>query len=157
MRKAEKQSEATSPIGIGGFFITVLMVIIAVFSTHVLFLILFGMLPGFIAGVVDRYQNRYLTKIVLMFNFAGVAPYLIQIILNYSQAHEMAIKFILEPKTWLYIYSYSTVGWVVYWCFPNINLLIKNVLVQFKINKLNDELDKLVNEWGKEVKKRDKE
>lgn len=157
MKKIGIQNEVVHTVSISSFFIIMLMVILAIYSTHILFFILFGMLPGFIAGVVDRYINRYLTKIVVLFNFAGIAPYLIQFIVNYNRAHDIAIKFILEPKTWLYIYTYCAIGWIVYWSFPNLNLLIKNISIQFKVNDLNNELDKLTKEWGNEIKNKNRE
>ncbi len=153
MERSKLKNNAPPPISFGGIAITVVVVAIAIFSTHTLFLILFGMLPGFIASIVDRYLSRDLTKIVILFNFSGISPYLVQILFHTDQVQEIAIKLILTPHTWLYIYTFSAVGWIVYRSFPNISLLIKNITIQLRINELTNELEKLTDEWGNEVRR----
>jgi hypothetical protein len=134
------------------------LIALSMFSVQLLFIILFGILPGFIASIVDHNYNRYLSKVVLAFNIAGLAPFLTKIIAeilsDHRQANQIAIDIILEPKTWLYIYSFCAIGWVVCWCFPNTSVLIRSITVRLNIYELNEELNRLTKEWGESIKRR---
>ena len=124
---------------------------IAIISVYSVVILVFGLLPGLIAMVIDYDPRQYLSKIVISFNAVGVVPYLIQI-LNASVANVTAMKLITSPKTWLVIYASAGVGWVIYWMFPQIAMVMMPFQNKNKIETLNKELDELAEEWGEDVR-----
>ncbi len=138
----------------GNGYIIVLTLVAAAMSMYSMYsvvIVMFGMLPGLIAMIVDQDPRRYISKIVLTFNATGVVPYVVKI-LSGSGSGSVAIEIIIEPKTWLTIYISASIGWLVYWIFPQIALFLNNVKTQIRLQKLNYDLDKLVEEWGDEIK-----
>ena len=150
-KKAAPQKKAK---GIGRTTI-ILMVLtsmaIAIISVYSVVVLVFGLLPGLIAMVVDYDPRQYLSRIVISFNAVGVAPYILQI-LNSSVADMTAYQLIISPKTWLVIYASAGVGWVIYWMFPQIAMMLMPMQNKNRIESLNKELDELAEEWGEDVR-----
>jgi hypothetical protein len=120
-------------------------------SPYALILVIFGLLPGFIAIVIDQDRDRYISHIVTSLNIAGLVPYLYKI-LRYGSS-SVAIELIIDPKTWLVIYSAAAVGWIIYWLIPQVAILFFTFITKSKINRLNAELDDLAREWGEDIKR----
>ena len=131
--------------------ITLAAMCISVVSMYSVIIVMFGMLPGLIAMIVDQEPRRYISRIVLTFNATGVAPYIAKV-LSGKGASNMAIEIIIDPRTWLMIYTSATIGWLVYWGFPQAAIMFNNIKTQIRLQKLNYDLDKLVEEWGDDIK-----
>ncbi len=131
--------------------ITLAAAAISLVSVYSVIIVLFGMLPGLIAMIIDQEPRRYISRIVLTFNATGIMPYVAKI-LSSKGSSNMAIEIIVEPKTWLMIYTAASVGWVIYWAFPQIAIMLNNLKTQIRLQKLNYDLEKLVVEWGDEIK-----
>lgn len=126
---------------------------ISAISMYAVIILLFGLLPGLIAVIIDQEHNKFISKIVLSFNFSGIVPYLIRIIAEGSdKGNKLAINLIIDPRTWMAIYGAAAFGWFVYWIFPQIATLYNNILTQIKIKQLDRELNLLAEEWGEEIK-----
>lgn len=131
---------------------TMLAMAMSVISIYSIIIVLFGMLPGLIAMIIDQESKRFISKIVLSFNFTGLTLYLSKIISAHENANTIAVEFIINPKTWLTIYSSAAIGWLIYWAFPYFAITLNNLKIQFKIQQLNLELEKLVQEWGDDIR-----
>jgi hypothetical protein len=149
-RKVKKTSTASSNWYIG--LMTMVAMGMSIISIYSIIIVLFGMLPGLIAMIIDQEPKKYVSKIVLSFNFTGLCLYLSKIIAAHESANSMAIEFIISPQTWLTIYSAAAVGWMVYWAFPYFAISLNNLKIQFRVQQLNLELEKLVQEWGDEIR-----
>jgi len=101
-------------------------------SIYSVIIVLFGLLPGMVAIIVDQDRNHYISKIVLNYNAIGIVPFVFKI-LQSSNQNNMAISLIIDPRTWMLIFSSAALGWFVYW-------------------QLESELDKLAAEWGQEIR-----
>lgn len=145
-----------SGYSIGNFYIVILCLIglgISAISMYAVIILLFGLLPGLIAVIIDQEPNKFISKIVLSFNFSGIVPYLIRIIAEGSdKGNKLAINLIIDPRTWMAIYGAAAFGWFVYWIFPQIAIMYSNITTQLKVKQLEKELSVLAEEWGEEIK-----
>ncbi len=121
------------------------------FSMYSVVVVMFGMLPGLIAMIVDQEPRRYISKIVLTFNATGVVPFVAKILAG-DGSSSIAIEIIIDPKTWLIIYISASFGWLVYWVFPQMAIFLHSIKAQVRLQKLNYDLEKLTHEWGDEIK-----
>lgn len=157
-RTVNLQKKAFVPQTQGNGYILALTfsaMLMSLISAYSVIIVLFGMLPGLIAMIVDQDSKRYISKIVLSFNATGCLPFIIKI-LKSSSSNTAAMEMIVEPRTWLTIYASAAIGWALYWTFPHFFLAINNLKMQFRIQQLNYELDSLVTEWGDEIKSTNK-
>lgn len=131
--------------------ISLMAMLISAYSMYSVIIVLFGLLPGLVAMIVDQEPKRYISKIVLTFNALGIAPFIIKI-LRSASGNGAAIEIIIDPRTWMMIFSGAAVGWVLYWVFPQIAIFLHNMKVNIRIKQLEIELAKLSNEWGDDIK-----
>jgi uncharacterized membrane protein len=131
--------------------ITLSAMVVSLVSLYSVILVMFGMLPGLIAMIIDQESKRYISKIVLTFNAAGVAPFIAKV-LSSNGANSVAVDMIIDPKTWLVIYIAASVGWIVYWLFPQVGIAMNSIKTQITVQRLNFEMEKLVQEWGDDIK-----
>jgi|GEM_PF-950714 hypothetical protein len=133
--------------------ISVLVILISLFSLYAVFLPVIGLLPGMIAMVVDPYQKKYASKIVFSYNLLAVLQYLIPIfsIGIGKNADDAAYSIVSNPKTWLIIYLSAGFGWFVYLVIPKIFTGIARIQNQITIRKLQSELELIVKEWGSQL------
>lgn len=145
---------ASTPVSSGqGYILTLTIAAMAMslISAYSVIIVLFGMLPGLIAMIIDQEARRYISKIVLSFNATGCLPFLLKV-LKSSSSNAVAIEIIVDPRTWLTIYISASIGWFLYWILPYFFTSINNLKIQFRIQQLNFELERLVSEWGEEIK-----
>ena len=147
MSKKRVESSSNSYI----IAITLTAMCASLISIYSVILVMFGMLPGLIAMIIDQEAKRYISKIVLTFNATGVAPFMAKVLSSKGDGN-VAIDLIIDPRTWLMIYLAASVGWIVYWVFPQVGTVFYNMKAQITIQKLNFELDRLVEEWGEEIR-----
>ena len=145
---------ASTPVSSGQGYIlslTLAAMAMSLISAYSVIIVLFGMLPGLIAMIIDQEARRYISKIVLSFNATGFLPFLLKV-LKSSSSNTVAIEIIVDPRTWLTIYISASIGWLIYWILPYFFTSINNLKIQFRIQQLNFELERLVSEWGEEIK-----
>lgn len=153
MATQRKPSESSR---IGNVYIIIIclaMLGISSISIYAVIILLFGLLPGLIAVIIDQEPNRFISKIVLSFNFSGIAPYIIRIIAEGSDSgNKLAVNLIIDPRTWMGIYGAAAFGWLVYYIFPQIAIMYNNITTQVRVKQLDKELSALTEEWGEEIK-----
>lgn len=110
-----------------------------------------GMMPAILAMLFDRGVGRFASKTVSAFNFVGILPFLFEI----SQAFDRSITaqhMMLDLWVWLVVYGTASLGWVTIWLFPQVTLIIFTFRADMKMQKLKQEQETLIEEWGEEVK-----
>lgn len=153
--KTEKKQKVVSDLrGIGvigqiiGFFVLAWLLSISYYAVAFFAL---GMLPAIFAMVLDRGSGRFVAKTVSACNFIGTMPFLADMAMAYDPSI-VAKEFMVEPVTWLIIYGAAMVGWMMIWVIPQTTLMIFTMRADMKINALKEEQEKLLDEWGDEVK-----
>lgn len=114
-------------------------------------LFMFGMLPSFIAAVVDQDRERFLTKIVSIFNLIGTMPFLVDTVRNMRDS-DYGWQLVLDPSTWMLIYAAAGAGWILFWVFPQLSMVYHKIRIENRLLKLNSELNQLAAEWGDEIR-----
>ncbi len=149
---AMASSKATGGMGVNVYFILIcfLALSVSLISMYAVLLVLFGLLPAMIAIIIDQENQRYISKLVCIYNLIGIAPF-IQKMVKSSSPNTAAIEMILDPRSWMYIFASAAIGWAVYWLFPQLAITISKIHVASKIRELKTELDALTAEWGDEI------
>ncbi len=132
------------------FAIGIVALLFSLISPYSVILVLFGLLPSLIAMIIDPEKDGCIWKMVTLFNSIGILPYLIKI--SKSSGSAFVLEIIINPQTWMVIFTAASIGWILYWIFPQIAVLIKDLKINAKIAKLEKELDDLAKEWGEEIK-----
>ena len=110
-----------------------------------------GMLPAIVAIVVDRGAGRFASKTVFACNFVGILPFLFDIGLAYERSIA-AKQLMVDPFTWLVMYGFAAIGWILIWILPQITLIIYTIRADVNAKKLHKDQESLLDEWGDEVK-----
>jgi hypothetical protein len=134
----------------GATLLLVAGTILAVTALPLCVLFVAGLLPTFVAALVDRHRGRYLARAVAATNLAGlVLPVLELLRLGVSLA---GIAHILGlPYIWLVMYGAAGMGWLLNLAMPS----LARVIVDLRADQLQHQLElrtaDLVKEWGEEV------
>ncbi len=115
-----------------------------------LLLIFFGMLPTFVAYVIDRSHNRSNTVCVGAANLCGVFPYLLELWLNqHSIAGAMLILTNMFSIAVMYFAAAS--GWFLFIAIPPAMISVLRVLDQNRVVALKERQKKMLEEWSRAV------
>ena len=114
------------------------------------FMIAVGMLPTFVAIVVDKEEGKNKSFTIGAMNLAGVFPYLLGL---WTQSNSMpqAMDYLADPKTIIVIYSAAAVGYLINW---SVTMAVSSILVQrsrLRIKRIEEEKLALEERWGKKV------
>ena len=113
-------------------------------------LLLFGLLPTVVAGIVDRTEGKYATFCVFGMNFLGIFPYLADI---WFQEHtiDAAINILTDPLDLMIIYGAAGFGWMIYIAVPPVIVTFISAMSQRRVTTLRDNQRKIIEEWGENV------
>ncbi len=120
-----------------------------VFSSIAIVLVI-GMLPTFVAGVVDQSKGKIKTLTVGAMNFAGCAPFLIEI-WKKGGSFDVALTYLTQPRTVVVMFFAAGMGYLIDWAMTGI---VSSIMVQRAKGRLK-EIDAhqkvLIERWGPEV------
>lgn len=131
------------------------ILLIAFMMTCVLFsavavILVVGMIPTIVAAIVDRTEGRMRAMTIGAINFAGCAPFMIEIFKKGNNL-ETAMTYMLEPRTIVVIYFAAGMGYLIDWAMTGI---VSSIMVQKTKGRLKDiqKMQKdLTDRWGIEV------
>lgn len=138
---------------VSGFAAQILL--IALIMTGVLFvaqavILVIGMIPTIVAAIVDRTEGRMRAMTIGAINFAGCAPFMIEIFKKGNNV-ETAMTYVLEPRTIVVIYFAAGMGYLIDWAMTGIvsSMMVQKAKTRLKeIQKLQKDL---TDRWGMEV------
>lgn len=119
-------------------------------------LLMVAMLPTGVALVVDRSVSRTGWLCVGGLNFAALSPSLFSL---WFEGHtlERATVMIGDVFTLLLIYGAAALGWLLYMTTPEIISAVMQMTSSRRVAKLKAQQKSLVEEWGPEVAREDKD
>ena len=123
-----KKNQLTLWLSIG-FAVTVIM------SLPSVMLILFGLLPTFVAYVVDKTPQKNAAFCVGGINICGVLPYLIDLWIGENSMDE-AIKTLTDVFALVVMYGAAAFGWMLFQSLPPIVGAFITVLAQSRVSSL---------------------
>jgi len=112
-----------------------------------------GLIPTIVALVVDRQRAKYLTRTVGAMNLAGLAPMVVRLWSN-GDSLTAAITIMTRPMNWLVMYGAAGVGWCIFLAMPAVARVIVDLQAEQVQASLRERAERLVEEWGEEVKGR---
>jgi len=115
-----------------------------------------GLIPTIVALVVDRQRGKYLTRTVGAMNLAGLAPMLVRLWSNGDNL-TAAVGILTRPMNWLIMYGAAGVGWCIFLAMPAVARVIVDLQAEQIQAQLRERAERLVEEWGEEVKGRSDE
>jgi len=157
-KKAQEFAKARSRKLVANMVIvTIIVTVIGIgmssIGMTVVFAFLFvGMLPGMVTGILDGRPGRFAAKTVVAFNLSGISPHAAAIFSSGSP-NTTAQSIFNNPTVWLLVYGFAAFGWGVVYLIPHITQLYLEIKANFTVKKLHNFQDKLVDEWGEDVKR----
>ncbi|MGC2854433.1 hypothetical protein ACM64Y_03080 [Novispirillum sp. DQ9] len=124
--------------------------VMVAFFMPTLLLVAFAMLPTFVAIVVDRGPKRYGGVTVGGLNFAGVAPYLMDL---WAGANDVphALNILGDVFALVMIFGAAAFGWLLYSATPGVVGAFIGMTSTRRIAALRARQQELLREWGPEV------
>lgn len=108
--------------------------------------ILVGMLPAFVAFVVDKRPGRHTFQCVAALNFAGVAP----VVLGLWQSDfgmDGAVAHLINPFNLFVMYGAAAIGWGLVCLAPILTTVFIQSMLQYRANQLRAEDAALEQDW----------
>jgi len=138
-----------SPIMRNLGLIIIAIPLIFLFMPTVLFLA-FAMLPTFVAVVTDKGNKRYGGITVGGMNFAGAAPYVLDM---WMGTHDIAAALTLLSDVFalMLIYGCAAFGWVLYTGTPSMVTAFMSMTSTRRLAALRAKQKQLIEDWGPEV------
>jgi hypothetical protein len=127
------------------------LILFAMLALPTLLILLFGMLPTFIAFIVDRSNRKSQAICVGSMNLTGVFPSLIDLWYNTSNTYSEAVDIFSDVLAIGVMYSAAAFGYLLYMLIPPMVTTFLNVMAQRRISLLKDAQKKIIKEWGPEV------
>ena len=131
-------------------FLAVGFVILVILSLPTVMVIVFALLPTFVAFIVDRTPEKNAVFCVGSLNMCGVLPYLIDLWTGHNSM-DAAIIILTDVFSLLVIYGASAFGWMIFQSLPPIVATFIIILAQSRISSLRSAQSKIVEEWGSDV------
>ena len=128
-------------------FISLLMLVLL---TKVFIFALIGMGPAIVCYLIDWKPGKNTFQTVAYFNLAGVSIKCMDFIQNISS---LTLAEAMSPKNLLLAYSFAAMGYFVVWLVPKVIVIMVDYKNQRRSIVINEKVEKLVEEWGPEVKK----
>jgi hypothetical protein len=113
-------------------------------------LLAIGMMPTFVAFIVDRSRTKTKAITVGAMNLAGCMPFLIELWTG-SNSVDTAIDIILDPVAVIVMYSAAGVGYLIDWM---VSGLVASMMYQkglMRKNAIKERQEALITRWGPEV------
>ena len=123
----------------------------ALFRASTLFIIV-GLLPGIVSNITDRSPRKTYYRIVSGFNIAGLMPFVVEL-WNAGNTITAVKTMAMNANVWLAIYGSAAIGWGLIMFLPPLIMLIMSGSSQVRSNELQEAQNKLIAEWGDELKK----
>ena len=138
-----KRNQLTLCLSVG-FIVMVIM------SLPTVMVIVFALLPTFVAFIVDRTPGKNAVFCVGSLNLCGVLPYLFDLWTG-DNSMDAAILILTDVFSLVVMYGAAAFGWMIFQSLPPIIATFITVLAQSRISSLRSAQRKLIEEWGSDV------
>lgn len=147
--KPAKSAGKGGGLGMRLTFVLIVGVMILFFMPTVV-LLAFAMLPTMVATVVDRTSDKMSAFSIGSFNFAGVAPYLLDMWFG-EHSVTTALDILSNLMALIVIYGASAIGWALHFSAPAVVGTYMALTSTQRLARFKAEQKRLVELWGTEV------
>ena len=151
-KRSDGRSRKQSGGGGGGgvaFFVFV-VVPAAVFAAPTALLFAVGLVPTFVAAIIDRDPDKSAPMTVGPLNLCGIQPFTMEM-WRHNHTLTEATRLLGDPFTWMVMYGAAALGWVFYYMITPMVTGFEVVRWQSRIDSLKSKKVSLIEEWGPEV------
>lgn len=154
--KKKAPAAATKPAKKGGSgymfsLIGLILVGLMIFAAPSVLLIVVGCIPSMVAFVVDREPVRNATLTVTAANVAGVAPFVVELLMT-GPTMVRAIAMVSDVFVIAVMFGAAGIGWLMVISMPKVASVYLEVTNETKIKLMRREQQRLVEEWGEEIR-----
>jgi len=121
-----------------------------VFSLPTVIVLFIGMLPSLVAIIIDRSEERYAAISVTSMNFCGVFPSILELWTN-DHTIAAASNTVTDVFSLAVMFGAAAFGWMIYSSVPPVIAQFLAQLAQRRVNILQAQQRKIVDEWGPSV------
>jgi len=139
----QRRSSALTWVLLVGTFLVVL-------AGPTMVVLFFGLLPTFVAYIIDRSKGKSATFSVGSVNFIGVFPYIVQL-WGGENTFNAALMITTDLVAMLVMYAASAFGWLIFLALPTLISSFVVIMQQRKVAQLRGEQKELIEEWGPHV------
>jgi len=121
-----------------------------VVAAPALIVLVVGMVPTAVALFIDRDPEKFSAISVAALNFAGVSPYLVDLVFGEATfGHAFAL--VSNVFVLVVIYGAAAAGWVLVLALPPLVAIVLRFSADARIEALRKEQRQLVDDWGEDV------
>lgn len=142
----KKKKKASAPDRI----LLVIFLITAVVFVPTTFMLFIGLMPTIVARLVDRTKERTKVLTVGFMNFAGCAPFWLQMVRD-GHTLEVALNIMTQPSTVVVMYSAALAGYLIEWAMTGVFASLMVQKGQKRLEDIKNLQAELVKRWGVEV------
>ncbi len=147
-----KRPEASTGIGLWWIIGLLVLVALSTFALPVVLLLTIGMLPSWVAFIVDTRPGKAAGKCVMPLNMAGIAPYLASLLAVAGQGEtDTAFLLLTDPTSWLVMYGTAGIGWLIYFGMPYLVSAVIETRAEHRKARLVALRKELIEGWGEEI------
>lgn len=147
-----KRPEANTGIGLWWVIGLLVLAALSTVALPVVLLLTIGMLPSWVAFIVDTRPGRAAGKCVMPLNIAGIAPYLASLLAVAGQGEtDTAFLLLTDPASWLVMYGTAGIGWLIYFGMPYLAGVVIEIRAEHRKARLAELRKKLIKVWGEEI------
>lgn len=150
--KSRSSKKPAKKSGGGGGLITFLVLAApaGLFAMPTALLFAVGMIPSFVAYIIDRDPDKTAPMTVAPLNICGVLPFAMDL-WKHQHTVQAATHAMGDPLTWLVMYGAAGIGWALYFLVPPIVTNFEVMRAESRIETLNGKKKDLIEEWGPDV------
>ncbi len=127
--------------------ITLGVVGLAFFAMPALVVFAVGMIPSLVAAIVDRHPGRNATIAVTSMNFAGVVPFVSEILIS-GASMGRATLVVTDVFSLAMMYGTAAFGWGVVYAMPKVASVYISVRNDAQVQAMQREKKRLIEDWG---------
>jgi len=152
-KKTVKESPAKKGGGSYQFLLVgIVFLCLIIFAAPALLVLVVGSVPAMVAYIVDREPGRNATLAVAAANFAGVAPFIFELLAK-GATMDRALTMLSDVFVIAVMFGTAGIGWLLVLAMPKVATVYIEVTNETKIKMMRREQQRLVEEWGAEIKK----
>ena len=150
--QAAAQSRGSGSMGNTYLLSIVAMVVLGlvVFATPAFVVFAIGVIPSIVAAIIDREPGRNATIAVTATNFAGVAPFVIDLLIS-GATMARAMAMVNDVFVLCVMYGTAAIGWSLVLGMPRVAAVYLSVSNEAKVQAMMREQRRLIEEWGEGV------
>jgi hypothetical protein len=130
-------------------FMIVLILVGSAFIPITIVLVI-GMLPSFVAFLVDTSRDKTRALTVSLMNFVSVFPFLLMVAMDHYSM-DGAVTILTQILNPVIMYAGAAAGYFLDWTFAGVSNIVMTARAKQRLEAIRKRQEELVRRWGREV------